>query len=110
MTRTLGVYSLPPARRVPGAELELAALGPFSPSNSTAEVLPLAAVRAGAALSSGDARHRGARRATTWVGTWGTGSLAEVRFLSCSGPKRVRARCSMARSRRDFRGAEAVRR
>ncbi len=44
MTRTLRVYSLPACAASAGAELELAALGPFSPSNSTAEVLPLAAV------------------------------------------------------------------
>jgi hypothetical protein len=44
VTRTLRVYSLPACAASAGAELELAALGPFSPSNSTAEVLPLAAV------------------------------------------------------------------
>jgi hypothetical protein len=44
VTRTLRVYSLPACPASAGAELELAALGPFSPSNSTAEVLPLAAV------------------------------------------------------------------
>jgi hypothetical protein len=44
VTHTLRVYSLPGCAASGGAELELTAFGPFSPSNTTAEVLPLAAV------------------------------------------------------------------